>query len=80
MSTYRYKQIFVALMLTASVASAQTHIVAPPNKYKPSDDVKLGQDAAQQALKELPMLNDPAVDEYVAGIGQRLVAAIPPEF
>src|SRR5438105_14913580 len=26
------------------------------------------------------MLNGLAVDEYVAGIGQRLVAAIPPEF
>ena len=80
MSTYRYKTIFVALLLAASVASAQTKIVAPPNKYKPSDDVKLGQEAAQQATKELPMLNDASVDEYVNGIGQRLVAAIPPEF
>ena len=80
MSTYRYKTIFVALLLAASVASAQTKIVAPPNKYKPSDDVKLGQEAAQQAMKELPMLNDASVDEYVNGIGQRLVAAIPPEF
>ena len=81
MSTYRCKHIFVALLLTASVASAQTHIVAPtPNKYKPSDDVKLGQEAAQQAMKELPMLNDPAIEEYLAGIGQRLVRVIPAEY
>ena len=80
MSTYRYKTIFVALLLTASVASAQTHIVAPPNKYQPSDDVKLGQDAAQQAMKELPMLNDASVEEYVAGIGNKLVRVIPAEY
>ncbi|HTI40564.1 MAG TPA: M48 family metallopeptidase [Vicinamibacterales bacterium] len=81
MSTYRYKRIFVALVLTASVASAQTHIVAPtPNKYKPSDDVQVGQEAAQQAMKELPMLNDAATEEYVEGIGQRLVRSIPAEY
>src|SRR5262249_17385911 len=57
----------------------QTKITAPPNKYAPADDVKLGQEAAAQVQKEMPLLNDAAVDEYVAGIGQRLVAAISPE-
>jgi len=82
MSTHRYARFVPVLMLTVALAtvSAQTKIVAPPNHYSPADDVKLGKQAEAQALKELPMLNDPAVDEYVAGIGQRLVAAIPPEF
>jgi hypothetical protein len=82
MSTHRYARIIPVLMLTVALgtASAQTRIVAPANKYSPADDVKLGHEAEQQALKELPMLNDAAVDEYVNGIGQRLVAAIPPEF
>ena len=55
-------------MLTVALgtASAQTQIVAPPNKYKPADDVKLGQEAAAQVQKELPLLNDASVDEYVA--------------
>jgi hypothetical protein len=75
---HRYAAI-PALLLTAALASAQTRITPPPNKYAPGDDVKLGQDAAQQALKQLPMLNDAATEEYVAGIGQRLVSAIPPE-
>src|SRR6266850_2916163 len=81
MSSYRYARILPALMLTAALSTvyAQTRIVAPPNKYAPADDVKLGQEAAAQVQKEMPMLNDPAVDEYIAGIGQRLVAAIPPE-
>jgi hypothetical protein len=84
MSTFRYQgRLLPVLLLTVAIgsASAQTHVVAPtPNKYKPSDDVKLGQEAAQQVQKEMPMLNDAAVDEYVAGIGQRLVRDIPAEY
>jgi predicted Zn-dependent protease len=72
--------VFVAILTVAlATASAQTRITPPPNKYGPADDVKAGQEAAQQAMKQLPMLNDAATEEYVAGIGQRLVAAIPPE-
>jgi hypothetical protein len=84
MSTFRHqRRLLPILLLTVALgsASAQTHIVAPtPNKYKPSDDVKLGQEAAQQVQKEVPLLNDPAVEEYVAGIGQRLVGVIPAEY
>ena len=78
MSTYR---IIPVLMLTVALgtASAQTKITPPPNKYSPADDVKLGQEAVAQVQKEMPMLNDSSVDEYVQGIGQRLVSAIPPE-
>jgi Zn-dependent protease with chaperone function len=82
MSTIRYARLLPVLMLTVALgtASAQTHIVAPPNKYKVSDDVKLGQEAAAQVQKEMPLLNDSAVEEYVAGIGQRLVRVIPAEY
>ena len=84
MSTFRHHgRLLPILLLTVALgsASAQTHIVAPtPNKYKPADDVKLGQEAAQQVQKELPLLNDPSVEEYLAGIGQRLVRAIPGEY
>src|SRR5215216_4397562 len=82
MFTKQYVRIVPVLMLTVALgtASAQTHIVAPPNKYKVSDDVKLGQEAAGQVQKELPLLNDAAVEEYIAGIGQRLVRVIPAEY
>lgn len=82
MSTSRYSRLVPVLMLTVALgtASAQTHIVAPPNKYQPADDVKLGQEAAQQVQKEMPLLNDASIDEYVAGIGQRLVRVIPAEY
>ncbi len=79
--SYRYVTLTAALMLTlaAGTAPAQTAITPDKNKYSPAEDVRIGQEAAQQARSELPMLNDPAVDNYVEGIGQRLVEAIPPD-
>src|SRR5256885_13448575 len=61
-------------------AFAQTKISYHSNKYKPSDDVKLGRDAAAQAEQQFPLLRDARVDSYVESVGQRLVAAIPSEF
>ena len=83
MSTYRYAKILPALAVTVALtvsAAAQTKVVAPHTKYSPAQDVQLGQEAAAEVRKELPLLNDERVDEYVEDIGRRLVAAIPPEF
>src|SRR5262249_4881297 len=68
----------VGLWLTT--AAAQTHVVAPENRYSPADDVKLGQEAAQQVEKEMPVMTDPQVNDYLTAIGRRLVEHIPPEF
>lgn len=59
---------------------AQTRIVAPKNKYKVEDDIKLGNDAANQVEKQFPILNDADATRYVESVGQKLVAAIPPQF
>jgi Zn-dependent protease with chaperone function len=83
MSTPRYARIIPAVILTLAVAwpaAAQTKIVAPRNTYAVQDDVKLGQEAAGEVRKELPLLNDDRVDDYVEDVGQRLVEAIPAEF
>jgi hypothetical protein len=66
-------------MLTAALssASAQTVITPDKNKYSTADDVKIGLEAAQQARRELPMLDDSSVDNYIENIGGRLTAAIP---
>lgn len=71
-----------ALMATLAVSSAgtQTRITAPANKYSPAQDVQLGREAAAEARKELPLLNDSRVDDYVERVGARLAAAFPPEF
>ena len=81
MSSRRYAGLLPAVaLLTAVAAGAQTKIALDPNKYSPQQDVQLGQEAAAQARKELPMLNDDRVDDYVARVGETLVRAIPPEY
>ncbi|MBC7930190.1 MAG: M48 family metalloprotease [Rubrivivax sp.] len=73
--------LLAAVILTMPLAGlAQTQIVAPKNKYKVSDDVQAGQQAAQQVNQQMPILRDSNVDNYVESVGSRLVAAIPSQF
>src|SRR5258706_14810128 len=70
----------IALLSSVSLLVGQTQITAPPNKYKISEDVQAGRDAARQVEQQLPMLNDSQVQSYVENIGLRLVDSIPREF
>src|SRR6266550_3473011 len=70
----------MAIMLMPLAVFAQTQIVYHQNKYKLTDDVKLGRQAAAEAEKQFPLLRDAEVNAYVEKIGQRLVASIPSEF
>ena len=70
----------LAVVLSATLAAAQTRITAPPNKYTPEQDVELGQKAAAEARQQLPVMRDDEVTSYVEDVGRRLVAAIPAEF
>ena len=82
-STHRYGRIvpaFAVVLTVACQAFAQTKIVAPRNSYSVAEDVKLGREASAEVRKELPMLNDGRVDEWVEDIGATLVRAIPAEF
>ena len=60
-------------------AFGQTRVVAPKNKYKVQDDIKLGRDAAAQVEKQMPILNDAEATRYVQQVGERLARAIPAE-
>src|SRR3989442_2321055 len=72
--------ISLAIVTMPLAAFAQTPISYHSNKYKPTDDVKLGRQSATEAEQQLPLLRDSEVNAYVERIGQRLVASIPPEF
>src|SRR3954453_6790253 len=76
------KSALVAARRAVMVATtaAQTRVTAPKNKYSPADDVKLGQEAAQEVEKEMPVMRDAAVNDYLTSIGRRLAENIPPEF
>ncbi|HEX8144732.1 MAG TPA: M48 family metallopeptidase [Pyrinomonadaceae bacterium] len=70
----------VAIFVAPSAAFAQTPISYHSNRYSVSDDVKLGQQAAAEAERQLPIMRDEEVTSYVEQVGQRLVSAIPRQF
>ncbi|HJR58928.1 MAG TPA: M48 family metallopeptidase [Vicinamibacterales bacterium] len=72
--------VLVAFFVSATLVSTQTKVTAPKNKYSPADDVKLGREAAAEVEKQMPMLDDDRVDDYVENVGERLVENIPAEF
>jgi hypothetical protein len=74
----------IALIWTTAllpvVSVGQTRITQPKNKYKAADDVRVGNQAAAEAERQFPVLNDSMVQQYVESVGDRLVAAIPSQF
>ncbi|HQU91128.1 MAG TPA: M48 family metallopeptidase [Pyrinomonadaceae bacterium] len=86
MKQYRFgRQLAVAFSLWAVLllpfsAIAQTTVKMPKNKYKVQDDVKIGSDASRQVEQQFPILHDRPTQAYVERVGERLVAAIPPQF
>jgi Zn-dependent protease with chaperone function len=70
----------VAMVLaTAAVALAQTVIKPPKNKYTPKQDVDLGREAAAEIRQQYPIIKDERISRYLTALGERLVAAAPPE-
>ena len=61
-------------------AVAQTRIIAPKNKYKVQDDIKLGNDAAREVEQKMPIISDADATSYIERVGQRLVASVPQQF
>jgi hypothetical protein len=59
---------------------SQTQIKYHSNKYKPTDDVKVGRQAATEVEQQMPILRDADATSYVSRVGQRLVSSIPSEF
>src|SRR5918912_3029592 len=71
--------VALAFFLTPLGALAQTRISYHSNRYKPSDDVQVGRQAAAEVEQQMPILRDSEVERYVSDVGQWLVNAIPPE-
>ena len=71
----------LVLVLFASTAGlfAQTAVKMPKNKYTPEQDVKLGREAAAEVRKQYPIIKDERIARYLTSLGDRLVAAAPPE-
>jgi Zn-dependent protease with chaperone function len=74
--TSRWFLVPVLVALTVVVGAAQTAVTPPDNKYTPAQDVELGREAAAEARKQLPIMNDREVAALLDRVGRRLVSAI----
>ncbi len=79
-TTRRTSASVIAALLLSATVSAQTPVQLRRNSFSPAQDVQLGQRAAADARRQLPMLNDGPTDAVVERIGRRLVTAVPARF
>jgi Zn-dependent protease with chaperone function len=77
----RASAVFVALALVLApmqTALAERTVLKPGwNMFSPEQDVQLGKEASQQAEKQVPLLNDRRVNDYLNRLGQKLVSKAP---
>jgi hypothetical protein len=69
----------LAVVLVSGSLLAQTPIKPPKNKFKPEQDVQIGMQGAAEIKKQYPIIKDAAIQNYLTGLGDRLVAVAPPD-
>lgn len=72
--------LFISILAAPISLIGQTKVVAPKNPFSVAKDVQLGQQAAAEVERQMPLLNDSEVQSYVERVGRRLSEAIPAEF
>jgi hypothetical protein len=67
-------------LLLAPLASADRTQLKPGwNVFSPQQDVELGQKVAADADRQLPIVNDPRINDYLNRLGRRLASKAPGE-
>jgi hypothetical protein len=71
---HRRTSFFVFLLLAASCASRKPGDPIRPgyNAYSPEQDIELGRQAAAQVRRQVDIVDDPALQNYIRAIGQKL--------
>jgi Zn-dependent protease with chaperone function len=69
----------VSLMLTPLAWAQRTQLKPGWNMFSPQQDVEMGQQVSQDAEKQVPMLNNARVDNYLNNLGRTLAAHAPGE-
>jgi Zn-dependent protease with chaperone function len=71
----------LTLSITVGTAAAQTVVRPGFNIFSVDQDVEIGKQSALEAQKQIPMMNDAAVQRYVSALGAKLAANAPgPKF
>jgi len=72
--------VLTTLALLSSLAWADRTLLKPGwNMFSAQQDVEMGQQVSQDAERQLPMLNNSRVDNYLNDLGRRLAAKAPGE-
>src|SRR5262245_65575374 len=81
MSAGKWSPATTALVVVAFGAAglAQTQIKLPKNNFTPAQDAEIGAKGAAEIRQQYPIIKDEAISKYLAGLGDRLVAAAPAE-
>jgi predicted Zn-dependent protease len=67
----------LALLLVPMARAQRTPLKPGWNMFSAQQDVELGQQVAYQAERQLPLLNDSRVDDYLNTLGRRLASHAP---
>src|ERR1043165_2309558 len=74
MKRMSFAALVVAMVMSAAVADAQTKVKPGFNLFSPQDDAQIGAQSAAEAERQMPIVRDANVENYVNSIGQRLAA------
>lgn len=69
----------LALVPAPLAWASRTELKPGWNMFSPQQDVEVGQQVSRDAEKQLPMLNDSRVDNYLNNLGRRLASHAPGE-
>lgn len=71
----------IALAMVAPIAQAQTKIKSGFNMFSAEQDAQIGAQSAAQADRQLPLVNNDRVEDFVNQVGERLAGQAPgPKF
>ena len=75
------KYLTIALMCIFAVSAYADRTQLKPgfNLFSPQQDVEMGRQVAQEAERELPILNNRQAENYISSLGRRLAARAPGE-
>jgi hypothetical protein len=76
---HRCMLMVVTGAFTASVWAQRTPLKPGMNLFSPAQDVEMGRQVSADAEKQLQMLNDRKVDDYLSRLGKKLAAGAPGE-
>src|SRR5207244_2509717 len=69
--------VLCVIALPAALLAQATQVKPGFNIFSEQQDVDIGRQSAAQAERQLPLLNDPRVENYAGQIIRRLAAAAP---